>query len=70
MIPLSQIDQVRLRCHCTRIRIECKAFFADPENMKRFEEWKEARDARKKDEGVAGGNGPAGKQEILSSIPV
>lgn len=44
MISLSQIDQVRLKCHCTRIEIECKAFFADPENMKRFEAWKAARD--------------------------
>lgn len=44
MIALEQIDRVSIKCHCTRIRVECKAFFADPENMKRFEEWKAARD--------------------------
>ena len=52
MISLEQIDQVSLRCHRRRIRMECEAFFADPENMKRFEEWKAARDeeaARKED---------------------
>ena len=45
MIPITDIDKVSIKCHCTRIRIECKAFFADPENMKRFEKWKENRDA-------------------------
>lgn len=46
MIPISEIDSVSVKCHCTRIRIECKAFFADPENMKRFEEWKAQREAK------------------------
>ena len=52
MIPLEQIDKVSLKCHRRRIVMECEAFFADPENMKRFEEWKAARDeeaARKED---------------------
>lgn len=51
MISVNQVNRTRLQCHCTRIRIECKAFFADPENMKRFEEWKAAREeAAKKGE--------------------
>jgi hypothetical protein len=50
MITLADIDQVSLKCHRRRIWMECKAFFLDPENMKRFEEWKEKRDAEQKAE--------------------
>lgn len=44
MMQLNQIDKVSLKCHRRRIRMECEAFFKDPENMKRFEAWKAARD--------------------------
>ena len=50
MITLADIDQVSLKCHRRRIWMECKTFFLDPENMKRFEEWKEKRDAEQKAE--------------------
>ena len=44
MIPLTQIDRVSLKCHRRRIFYECEKFYKDPENMKRFEAWKAARD--------------------------
>ena len=52
MIPITDIDKVSLKCHRRRIRMECEAFFAVPENRKRFEEWKESRDAKQKSERV------------------
>ena len=52
MIPITDIDKVSLKCHRRRIRMECEAFFAVPENRKRFEEWKENRDAEQKSERV------------------
>ena len=52
MIPLSQIDKTSLKCHRFRIYLEVEKFYKDPENMKRFEEWKEKRDAKQKSERV------------------
>ena len=68
MIPLEQIDKVSLKCHRRRIVIECEAFFADPENMKRFEEWKENRDARRREEEMAGRADTVRRKEILQSL--
>ena len=42
---ITDIDRVSLKCHRRRIRMECEAFFKNPENMKRFETWKASRDA-------------------------
>ncbi len=39
-IPKSKLDIL-----CRETARGCKAFFADPENMRRFEEWKARRDA-------------------------
>lgn len=39
-MPKSKLDIL-----CRETARECKAFFADPENMRRFEEWKAQRDA-------------------------
>lgn len=39
-MPKSKLDIL-----CRETVRECKAFFADPENMRRFEEWKAQRDA-------------------------
>lgn len=52
MIPLEDIDRISLRCHCKYVVKElCLAAFRDPEYMKRFEEWKAARDAEAAKEG-------------------
>ena len=45
---ITDIDKVSLKCHRRRIRMECEAFFKDPENIKRFEAWKASRDAANK----------------------
>lgn len=50
MITLDQIDKTSLKCHRFRIYLEVEKFYKDPENMKRFEEWKEKRDAEQKAE--------------------
>lgn len=44
MIPISQIDKTSVKCHRRRIIYEVEAFYNDPENMKRFEAWKAAKD--------------------------
>lgn len=46
MIPLNQIDSASLKCHRFRIYLEVEKFYKDPENMKRFEEWKAQREAK------------------------
>ena len=35
-----QIDKTSLRCFGRTVVRECMKFYADPKNMKRFEEWK------------------------------
>ena len=40
------IDDVAFRGFCRIAEYECRKFYADPENMKRFEEWKAERDAK------------------------
>lgn len=40
------IDDVALRCFSRVVIDECMKFYADPENMKRFEAWKAERDAK------------------------
>ena len=43
-ISITQIDQNRLSIHAFRIFLELRECVYDPEFMKRFEEWKAARD--------------------------
>lgn len=45
MIPISQVDPAALKCHLFRVYLEVEKFYKDPENVKRYEEWKAARDA-------------------------
>lgn len=40
------ISESRLKCFAQAVFDECIEFYEDPENMKRFEEWKAARDAK------------------------
>ena len=46
MITLDQIDKTSLKCHRFRIYLEVEKFYKDPENMKRFEKWKAARETK------------------------
>lgn len=43
------ISDVSLRIHARTIIRECEKFYADPENMKRFEAWKAERDKKKEE---------------------
>lgn len=52
MIPVTDIDPVMLRGLAVRLKIQCKAFYEDPENRKRFEEWKAARDEEAAERGA------------------
>lgn len=40
-----QIDKTSLRCFGRTVVRECMKFYADPKNMKRFEEWKAQKEA-------------------------
>jgi len=44
-----QIDKTSLRCFGRTVVRECMKFYADPENMKRFEEWKAQKEAQRGD---------------------
>ena len=39
------IDDGSIKCFAYVVYKECLKFYADPENMKRFEKWKAERDA-------------------------
>lgn len=39
------INDTALKCFGRTVVLECEKFYADPENIKRFEEWKAKRDA-------------------------
>lgn len=45
MVGNVSVDNVSMKCFAGTVRNECRKFFTDPENMRRFEAWKAARDA-------------------------
>ena len=48
-IDTAQIPGIEMKILCTTLVERMKIFYDDPENVRRFEEWKKNRDALRKD---------------------
>lgn len=45
-IDLSQVPKYQMELLCHDILEGCKKFYSDPENVKKFEEWKAKKDTQ------------------------
>lgn len=46
-IDLNQIPPYQMRLLCKTILEACQKFYSDPENVKKYEEWKRAKEENK-----------------------